>query len=183
MQPWGREFEPPQVHQSVTKDLKSLHKQVDIPQHRAPVVGLPFWGYNLHWFCVCTSAFLLSFLMMYLIYSFLVTLGVLLTAPYYVWKRRDELAGRRWRERFGLLPESFQQAERGAILDSRRSRWLTTAGRGNCWSWTARCAPILPASAARLTLLYIWPLRSPVPERALRPVDFQCPETSNSKLV
>jgi len=53
--------------------------------------------------------------MMYLIYSFLVTLGVLLTAPYYVWKRRDELAGRRWRERFGLLPESFQQAERGAI--------------------------------------------------------------------
>jgi 3-deoxy-D-manno-octulosonic-acid transferase len=53
--------------------------------------------------------------MMYLIYSFLVTLGVLLTAPYYVWKRRDELTGRRWRERFGLLPESFQQAERGAI--------------------------------------------------------------------
>jgi 3-deoxy-D-manno-octulosonic-acid transferase len=53
--------------------------------------------------------------MMYLIYSFLVTLGVLLTAPYYVWKRHDELFGRRWRERFGLLPESFQQAERGAI--------------------------------------------------------------------
>jgi 3-deoxy-D-manno-octulosonic-acid transferase len=53
--------------------------------------------------------------MMYLIYSFLVTLGVLLTAPYYAWKRRDELAGRRWRERFGLLPESIQQAERGAI--------------------------------------------------------------------
>jgi 3-deoxy-D-manno-octulosonic-acid transferase len=53
--------------------------------------------------------------MMYLIYSFLVTLGVLLTAPYYLWKRRDELAGRRWRERFGLLPESFQQAERSAI--------------------------------------------------------------------
>jgi 3-deoxy-D-manno-octulosonic-acid transferase len=60
-------------------------------------------------------AIALSFPMMYLIYSFLVTLGVLLTAPYYVWKRRDELAGRRWRERFGLLPESFQQAERGAI--------------------------------------------------------------------
>ena len=53
--------------------------------------------------------------MMYLIYSLLVTLGVLLTAPYYLWKRRDELAGARWRERFGLLPESFQQAERGAI--------------------------------------------------------------------
>jgi 3-deoxy-D-manno-octulosonic-acid transferase len=53
--------------------------------------------------------------MMYLVYSFLVTLGVLLTAPYYLWKRRDELAGSRWRERFGLLPESLQQAERGAI--------------------------------------------------------------------
>jgi 3-deoxy-D-manno-octulosonic-acid transferase len=53
--------------------------------------------------------------MMYLIYSFLFTLGVLLTAPYYIWKRRDELVGARWRERFGLLPESFQQAERGAI--------------------------------------------------------------------
>jgi 3-deoxy-D-manno-octulosonic-acid transferase len=57
----------------------------------------------------------LSFQMMYLIYSLLFTLGVLLTAPYYLWKRRDELAGRRWRERFGLLPESFRQAERGAI--------------------------------------------------------------------
>jgi 3-deoxy-D-manno-octulosonic-acid transferase len=57
----------------------------------------------------------LPFQMMYLIYSFLVTLGVLLTAPYYIWKRRDELAGARWRERFGRLPESFQQAERGAI--------------------------------------------------------------------
>ena len=53
--------------------------------------------------------------MMYLIYSFLFTLGVLLTAPYYVWKRRDELAGRQWRERFGQLPESFQQPARGAI--------------------------------------------------------------------
>ena len=52
---------------------------------------------------------------MYLIYSFLFTLGALLTAPYYLWKRRDELAGGRWRERFGRLPESFQQEERGAI--------------------------------------------------------------------
>ena len=52
---------------------------------------------------------------MYLIYSLLFTLGALLTAPYYLWKRRDELTGKRWRERFGILPESFQQAERGAI--------------------------------------------------------------------
>ncbi len=53
--------------------------------------------------------------MIYLIYSFLFTLAVLLTAPYYLWKRRDELAGRLWKERFGLLPESFQQSERGPI--------------------------------------------------------------------
>jgi 3-deoxy-D-manno-octulosonic-acid transferase len=53
--------------------------------------------------------------MMYLVYSFLFTLGVLVTAPYYLWKRRDELAGGPWRERLGLLPESFQQAQRGAI--------------------------------------------------------------------
>ena len=52
---------------------------------------------------------------MYLIYSFLFTLGAVLTAPYYLWKRRDELSGERWQERFGILPESFQQAERGAI--------------------------------------------------------------------
>jgi 3-deoxy-D-manno-octulosonic-acid transferase len=53
--------------------------------------------------------------MTYLIYSFLFTLGVLLTAPYYIWKRRDELAAGQWRERFGQLPESFQQGQRGAI--------------------------------------------------------------------
>jgi 3-deoxy-D-manno-octulosonic-acid transferase len=53
--------------------------------------------------------------MMNLIYSFLLTMGVLLTAPYYIWKRRDELSGKWWRERFGRLPESFQQVERSAI--------------------------------------------------------------------
>jgi 3-deoxy-D-manno-octulosonic-acid transferase len=52
---------------------------------------------------------------MYLVYSFLFTLGVLLTAPYYVWRRRRELRGGRWRERFGFLPDSFRQTERGAI--------------------------------------------------------------------
>ena len=61
------------------------------------------------------SLIALSFRMMYLTYSFLFTLGALLTAPYYLWKRRDELAGRQWRERFGRLPESFQQEKRGAI--------------------------------------------------------------------
>jgi 3-deoxy-D-manno-octulosonic-acid transferase len=53
---------------------------------------------------------------MYLIYSVLVTLGVILTAPYYLWRRwSDPAYAGGWRERFGFLPESFQQQERQAI--------------------------------------------------------------------
>jgi len=52
---------------------------------------------------------------MYLIYSFLFTLAAVLTAPYYLWKRRHELSGGSWRERFGILPQSLQQPARGAI--------------------------------------------------------------------
>jgi len=53
---------------------------------------------------------------MYLVYSLLVTLGVILTAPYYLWRRRsDPTSAGRWRERFGFLPESFQQQEQQAI--------------------------------------------------------------------
>jgi 3-deoxy-D-manno-octulosonic-acid transferase len=53
---------------------------------------------------------------MYLIYSLLVTLGVILTAPYYLWRRRsDPTSAGSWRERFGFLPESFQQQEQRAV--------------------------------------------------------------------
>src|SRR5574337_520670 len=52
---------------------------------------------------------------MYLIYSVLFTLGVIVTAPYYLWRRRSGMTNSLWRERFGLLPPSFQQAARGAI--------------------------------------------------------------------
>ncbi len=52
---------------------------------------------------------------MYLLYSFLFTLGMLFAAPYYLWRRRRELRGGRWRERFGFLPDSFRQPTRGAI--------------------------------------------------------------------
>jgi 3-deoxy-D-manno-octulosonic-acid transferase len=52
---------------------------------------------------------------MYLIYSLLVTLGVILTAPYCWWRWRGERGVARWRERFGFLPESFQQSEREAV--------------------------------------------------------------------
>jgi 3-deoxy-D-manno-octulosonic-acid transferase len=47
---------------------------------------------------------------MYLIYSLLFSLGVLLTAPYYLWRLRGKIvAGAGWRERFGFLPAELQQ--------------------------------------------------------------------------
>ncbi|HEV2177713.1 MAG TPA: 3-deoxy-D-manno-octulosonic acid transferase [Terriglobia bacterium] len=47
---------------------------------------------------------------MYLAYSFLFTLGILLAAPYYLWRYRGKgLPRGYWRERFGVLPRSFQQ--------------------------------------------------------------------------
>ncbi len=53
---------------------------------------------------------------MFLVYSLLFTLGVILTAPYYLWRLRGKiLSGAGWRERFGFLPDSFQQSEPGAI--------------------------------------------------------------------
>ncbi len=52
---------------------------------------------------------------MYRLYSILFTLGLVLTAPYYIWRHRGrkELAG--WRERLGLLPSSFRQNAQGAV--------------------------------------------------------------------
>ena len=46
---------------------------------------------------------------MYLIYSLLFTLGVILTAPYYLWRLRGNLiSGAGWRERLGILPSRIQ---------------------------------------------------------------------------
>src|SRR6266566_335070 len=45
---------------------------------------------------------------MFLIYSLLFTLGVIVTAPYYLWRLRGNIiSGAGWRERFGFLPDSF----------------------------------------------------------------------------
>lgn len=50
---------------------------------------------------------------MFLLYSLLFTLGVILTAPYYLWRLRGNIAASGgWRERFGFLPESLQQPRR-----------------------------------------------------------------------
>lgn len=53
---------------------------------------------------------------MLLVYSFLFTLGVIVTAPYYLWRMRGRIASASdWRERFGILPAHLQQEEQGAI--------------------------------------------------------------------
>ncbi|HEX5481370.1 MAG TPA: 3-deoxy-D-manno-octulosonic acid transferase [Terriglobia bacterium] len=53
---------------------------------------------------------------MFLAYSLLLTAGVLLIAPFYIWRyRKTPFLRKSWRERLGFLPASFQQAESGAI--------------------------------------------------------------------
>ena len=53
---------------------------------------------------------------MYLIYSIVFTLGVILTAPYYLWRLGGRItSGAAWRERFGSLPAEWQQDSPGAI--------------------------------------------------------------------
>jgi 3-deoxy-D-manno-octulosonic-acid transferase len=48
---------------------------------------------------------------MFLVYSLLFTLGVILTAPYYLWRMRGRiLSGADWRERLGNLPPKFEDA-------------------------------------------------------------------------
>ncbi|MGH9357833.1 MAG: 3-deoxy-D-manno-octulosonic acid transferase [Terriglobia bacterium] len=57
---------------------------------------------------------------MFRLYGLLFGLGALLAAPYYVWRYRKSASLRRsWRERFGYLPESFQQPEK--------------SGKGSIW--------------------------------------------------
>ncbi len=50
---------------------------------------------------------------MYLLYGILFTAGVIVAAPYYLWRLRGNIAsGAGWRERIGFLPKSLQQAAR-----------------------------------------------------------------------
>ena len=52
---------------------------------------------------------------MYRLYSLLFSLGFILAAPYYLWRRRRIKEHTGWRERFGELPVSFRQDSPGAI--------------------------------------------------------------------
>jgi 3-deoxy-D-manno-octulosonic-acid transferase len=82
---------------------------------RPALSGLPFQNIIVADFATGPVARSLSVLIMYLVYSLLFSLGVILAAPYYLWRLRGNLRSMRWRERFGLLPASFQQARREAI--------------------------------------------------------------------
>jgi 3-deoxy-D-manno-octulosonic-acid transferase len=49
---------------------------------------------------------------MFLVYSLLFTVGVILTAPYYLWRLRGRiLSGAGWRDRFGFLPPAIGTCE------------------------------------------------------------------------
>lgn len=50
---------------------------------------------------------------MFFVYSLFFSLGVLLTAPYYLWRLRGKtFSAADWRERFGFLPQRFDQPSR-----------------------------------------------------------------------
>ncbi len=49
---------------------------------------------------------------MFLVYNLLFTLGVILTAPHYLWRMRGRiLSGADWRERLGFLPAQFEDTQ------------------------------------------------------------------------
>jgi 3-deoxy-D-manno-octulosonic-acid transferase len=50
---------------------------------------------------------------MYLVYSLLFTLGTVLSAPFYLWRKGKNLGRGHWRERFGCIP--FQETRSGSI--------------------------------------------------------------------
>ncbi len=52
---------------------------------------------------------------MYLLYSLLFSAGVLVTAPYYLWRHRGELGSGAWRERLGFLPLDGRSFQAGGI--------------------------------------------------------------------
>ena len=65
---------------------------------------------------------------MFLVYSLLFGLGVVLTAPYYLWRMRGKiLSAADWRERLGFLPAQFEPA---AHSDAPRALWIHAVSVG-----------------------------------------------------
>lgn len=52
---------------------------------------------------------------MYFIYSLIFSIGILLTAPYYLWRLRGKQPPGTWRERFGRLPQHLEQSRGESI--------------------------------------------------------------------
>jgi len=74
------------------------------------------WAYNRDGPRLVKRARLFSRPDMFLAYTLLFSIGLVLTAPYYLWRLRGRITRwADWRERLGWLPKSFQQAERGAV--------------------------------------------------------------------
>jgi 3-deoxy-D-manno-octulosonic-acid transferase len=74
---------------------------------------------------------------MYLTYSLLFTIGVILSAPYYLWRLRGNLiSGAGWRERFGILPPQFQAPEKD---DGKGALWIHAVSVGE----TLAVAPLV----------------------------------------
>jgi 3-deoxy-D-manno-octulosonic-acid transferase len=68
---------------------------------------------------------------MFLLYSLLFTLGVIVAAPYYLWRLRGNiLRGAGWRERAGFLPAELRQESSGAIWVHAVSVGETLAAAG-----------------------------------------------------
>lgn len=91
-----------------------MNGQQATAQHSIAALGVP--AYNAPWFCARVASPLDFRPAMFLFYSLLFTCGVLLAAPYYLWRLRgSKQSASDWGERFGFLPETLQQAEPGAI--------------------------------------------------------------------
>jgi 3-deoxy-D-manno-octulosonic-acid transferase len=64
---------------------------------------------------------------MFLVYSLLFTLGVIMTAPYYLWRMRGRIfSGADWRERLGFLPAEFEDTQ----IRAPRSVWVHAVSVG-----------------------------------------------------
>jgi 3-deoxy-D-manno-octulosonic-acid transferase len=53
--------------------------------------------------------------LMYLLYSLVYSLGLMVMAPYYLWRQRGRMGSHALRERFGFLPAELHQNSSGAI--------------------------------------------------------------------
>jgi len=133
---------------------------------------------------------------MFFIYSLLFTLGIIVTAPYYLWRLRGSISSSAdWKERLGILPPQFQQTEQSAIwvhavsvgetlaivglVREIHRRYpgrkvflshVTTAGR-------EASAARLPDVAGRFLLPLDWPLAVGGAMRRIRPAVLVITET------